>query len=196
MNINPEQLERRNPRLEGFDYGLPGMYFVTICTQDRACLFGAIHDHEMHLNDAGRMILEAWQQLPTFYEGIDVDAFVVMPNHVHGIVQIVGRPPVVAPANDPSPNENPSTQNPATSRQIKPPWNLATHGRTRPPWNRNLTARVSRTPGVCVCRAAGDRAATGGCPYVCGRCGCGDDVAGCGSPIQIVDHRKISTWRV
>jgi hypothetical protein len=164
MNINPEQLERRNPRLEGFDDGLPGMYFVTICTQDRACLFGAIHDHEMHLNDAGRMILEVWQQLPTFYEGIDVDAFVVMPNHVHGIVQIVGATPCGRPGQRPVAQLepiHPKSGNVQTDQTTVESGNTRTHQTTV---ESEFDGSSFENAGVCVCRATGDRGSHRGSP--------------------------------
>jgi REP element-mobilizing transposase RayT len=61
------------------------MYFVTICVQSRACLFGSILDGKLSSNDAGRMIQEVWDALPERY-GVAVDEFVVMPNHIHGVI--------------------------------------------------------------------------------------------------------------
>ena len=81
---------RRAIRLPGYDYAQAGAYFVTICTQDRRCLFGDVADGHMHLNDAGRMIERWWQELQNKFPKIDTDEFVVMPNHIHGIVMIVG----------------------------------------------------------------------------------------------------------
>lgn len=77
---------RRSVRLKGYDYAQAGAYFVTICTTDRACLFGAINAGAMDLNDAGRMVATIWSDLPARFPGIDIDVFVVMPNHLHGIV--------------------------------------------------------------------------------------------------------------
>ncbi len=90
MKYNPERHHRRSIRLKGYDYARAGAYFVTIVTQDRAGLFGEVVDGEMRLNDAGRMILAVWDEIPLFYPGVDTDAFVIMPNHVHGIVVLVG----------------------------------------------------------------------------------------------------------
>lgn len=67
-----------------------GAYFVTICVQGRECLFGEVVDGEMHLNDAGRAVRSVWQELPQHYPGVDVDEFVVMPNHFHGLVILTG----------------------------------------------------------------------------------------------------------
>ncbi|MBW2050451.1 MAG: transposase [Deltaproteobacteria bacterium] len=78
---------RRNTlRLRNFDYSALGAYFVTICTQDRACLFGDIHDGQMVLNDAGRIVRDVWNELPEHYGHVSLDMFVVMPNHIHGIL--------------------------------------------------------------------------------------------------------------
>lgn len=77
---------RRSPRLRGYDYRAAGAYFVTICTEGRACLFGDIVDDTMHLTGAGHVVQQVWEQIPAAYPGYDTDAFVVMPNHVHGIL--------------------------------------------------------------------------------------------------------------
>jgi putative transposase len=98
MNGRSGQHHRRSIRLRGYDYAQSGAYFVTICTQDRACLFGAVVDGAMRLNEAGRIIQEVWEGLPRFYPGIAIDAFVVMPNHIHGIIILVGAGPCACPA--------------------------------------------------------------------------------------------------
>jgi len=77
---------RRSIRLKGYDYSQAGAYFVTICTQDRICLFGEVADDRMRLNGAGEMAVSLWQQLPTRFPDIEIDAFIVMPNHLHGII--------------------------------------------------------------------------------------------------------------
>jgi REP element-mobilizing transposase RayT len=81
--------DRRSLRLRGYDYAQAGAYFVTICTQDRLCLLGDIIEGEMQLNDAGRMVRSVWEGLPDRFPGMELDAFVVMPNHVHGIAVFV-----------------------------------------------------------------------------------------------------------
>ena len=78
-------------RLKGYDYSQAGAYFVTICTQDRECLFGDVVDGEMRLNDAGYMVHRIWNDLSVKYPDIETDEFVVMPNHVHGIIMLSGR---------------------------------------------------------------------------------------------------------
>jgi len=82
---------RRSIRLKGYDYTQPGAYFVTICTQDRQHLFGEVVDGEMRLNEAGEIVCAAWFKTAQLrsYVVLHEDEFVVMPNHVHGIIWIV-----------------------------------------------------------------------------------------------------------
>ena len=79
---------RRSLRLPGYDDSQPGAYFVTVVTHGRACLFGDVVDGEMHLNDAGRVVVEVWNSLPGRFPGIDLRVATVMPNHFHGILGI------------------------------------------------------------------------------------------------------------
>src|SRR5512135_2910342 len=88
MKHDPDKHHRRSIRLKGYDYSQSGAYFVTICTQNRECLFGDIVDGKMRLNDAGRMIHRTWNDVPIKYPNIEIDEFIVMPNHVHGIIVI------------------------------------------------------------------------------------------------------------
>ncbi len=99
--VNPfdgEIHDRRSIRLKGYDYFQAGAYFVTICTHGRIPLLGQISGEEVSLTPAGLMISTTWHEIPAHYRGVDVDAFVVMPNHVHGIIVIqdLGRPQGVA----------------------------------------------------------------------------------------------------
>lgn len=71
-----------------FDYSQPGAYFVTIVTQDRKLLFGQVLDGEMVLNDIGRMVTELWLAIPDHFSNVELGEFVVMPNHIHGIISI------------------------------------------------------------------------------------------------------------
>jgi REP element-mobilizing transposase RayT len=79
---------RRSIRLKGYDYSQAGAYFITVCTQGRACLFGDVVGEEMRLNDAGRVVQAIWDALPGHFPFVELDEFVVMPNHVHGVVWI------------------------------------------------------------------------------------------------------------
>jgi len=74
--------------LKGYDYTQAGAYFVTIYAQGRAYIFGEIDHENMILNEAGRMIQTVWDDMPAYYAGIETDAFIIMPNHIHGIIVI------------------------------------------------------------------------------------------------------------
>ena len=82
---------RRSLRLSGYDYSQNGAYFVTVCTQNRECLFGKIENGEMLLNDAGRIVLEEWVKTAEIRSNIELDECVVMPNHFHGILVVSDR---------------------------------------------------------------------------------------------------------
>ena len=104
--MQPEHYpSRQSIRLKGYDYSKAGLYFVTICTHNREYLFGNIADGVMNLNDAGKMIETQWQALTKRFINISLHEYVVMPNHFHGIVEIVGTPVgaalVAAPNNPP-----------------------------------------------------------------------------------------------
>jgi hypothetical protein len=98
MPYNPNIHHRRSIRLKGYDYSQEGLYFVTICCQNRQCLFGKIVDGKMILNDAGKIAKDCWQEIPNHFPNAILHEYVVMPNHIHGIVQLVG-------ANQNSPND-------------------------------------------------------------------------------------------
>jgi hypothetical protein len=98
MSYNPEIHKRKSIRLKGYDYAQAGLYFITICVQNRECLFGHIENDEMILNDAGKMVQHEWEILPERFQNMELHEFVVMPNHFHGILEIVvGATLVVAP---------------------------------------------------------------------------------------------------
>ena len=84
--FDPKNYHRRSIRLKGYDYTQPGAYFVTICTRDRELLFGNVIDGVMHLNRMGLAVQKTWLDLPRPYPYADLDAFVIMPNHVHGVI--------------------------------------------------------------------------------------------------------------
>jgi putative transposase len=85
--MNPSSYPRRkSPRLKDRDYSEDGSYFVTICTSNRDHHFGGIIDGEMQLNAYGHLATACWLLMPRHYKQIQIDLYVVMPNHVHGIV--------------------------------------------------------------------------------------------------------------
>jgi len=90
MTFNPDIHHRRSIRLRDYDYTSAGAYFVTICTQGKECLFGRIDGEVMVANDAGWLVESVWYSLSERFSGTELDAFVIMPNHVHFIVFLVG----------------------------------------------------------------------------------------------------------
>ncbi|MGE5374979.1 MAG: transposase [Bacteroidota bacterium] len=89
MGYNPQARRRRSIRLPKYDYSQPGAYFITIVTEGRKGLFGEIHDGIMHLSEAGQIVWEIWNSLPVRYPDVGVGTAQVMPNHFHGIVNIL-----------------------------------------------------------------------------------------------------------
>ena len=92
MTYHPDIHHRRSLRLREFDYSAAGAYFVTVCVYGRECIFGGIVQQDMVLNEAVRKVEEIWRLLPERFPNVVVDEFVVMPNHMHGIIFIVGAP--------------------------------------------------------------------------------------------------------
>ncbi|MEM9003379.1 MAG: transposase [Cyanobacteria bacterium P01_F01_bin.86] len=88
MGYNPEKHHRRSLRLPHYDYATAGHYFITICTYQRRCLLGSIVDGEMQLNELGNVVRSQWLRLPQCYSHLQLDVFVVMPNHIHGILTL------------------------------------------------------------------------------------------------------------
>jgi putative transposase len=118
MTFDPQKHHRRSIRLKGYDYTQPGAYFITVVTHDRQCLFGEIVDGQMRLNEYGEIVRAEWFQTAIVrpYVMLYPDEFVMMPNHVHGILWIVdvgatrrvapspiAPPPVAPPPIAPSP---------------------------------------------------------------------------------------------
>ncbi len=82
---------RRSIRLKGYDYTQAGAYFITICSHQREHIFGEVVDGEMKLNKFGLVAKQQWEKLPKRFPNIELGAFVIMPNHEHGVIQIVER---------------------------------------------------------------------------------------------------------
>jgi len=88
MKYNPQIHHRRSIRLQDYDYSSEGAYFVTMCTKNRECLFGEIVNGEMVLSEYGKIVEQCWFNLPNHYDNIELDAYVIMPDHFHGIIFI------------------------------------------------------------------------------------------------------------
>jgi len=84
-----QAIHHRSIRLSHYDYSQPGWYFVTICTQENRVMFGKVIDDKMCLNASGELAQKIWSSLPERFSFVQLDAFVVMPNHVHGIIVLV-----------------------------------------------------------------------------------------------------------
>jgi putative transposase len=104
---------RRSIRFKGYDYSLAGGYFVTICVKGGECHLGDIDNGDMQLNSAGDMVQTCWLELPSRFDDIDMDTFIIMPNHMHGIIFITSADSVGAGL---VPAQDASTRNRAPTR--------------------------------------------------------------------------------
>jgi putative transposase len=88
MKYDPDIHHRRSIRLKNYDYSQQGMYFITLCTKNRDCIFGEINDEEIILNEYGIIVKKCWIEITDHYPFIEIDKFIIMPNHIHGIIII------------------------------------------------------------------------------------------------------------
>jgi len=88
MTLFKNKYRIESNRLQGFDYSKPGLYYVTIIAHDRAHLFGDILNREMQLNETGKIIQSEWLKSPQIRPYVKLDEFIIMPNHLHGIIEI------------------------------------------------------------------------------------------------------------
>jgi len=84
--FDPDRHHRRSIRLKGYDYTLAGAYFVTVVAYQRGCLFGEVVDGEMVLNEYGEIVQQEWEQTAIIRPNVELGTFIVMPNHLHGIL--------------------------------------------------------------------------------------------------------------
>lgn len=122
MPYDPDKHHRRSVRLAGYDYSQAGAYFVTIVARGRECLFGDVVGAEMRVNEYGEIARACWLATITHFPDIELDEFIVMPNHIHGIIAIVG-------ATHASPSSRTDASH--TDNNVKTPW--ATHASPLPP---------------------------------------------------------------
>jgi len=139
---------RRSIRLKGYDYTHPGVYFVTIVAFGQEPIFGRIVEGEMELNQLGEIILEEWFKTAQIRPEIELDEFVVMPNHVHGIIWIVGarrrRAPTLEDFRKPVPGSIPTivrSFKSTVTRRI----NLLRKTSAAPVWQRNYYEHVIKS---------------------------------------------------
>lgn len=88
MIYKSDKYHRQSKRLRGYDYSQVGAYFITICTHNKECAFGNIVNGEMRLNELGQVVEMEWLKTAKIRDNVELDEFVVMPNHIHGIVVI------------------------------------------------------------------------------------------------------------
>jgi hypothetical protein len=99
---NNSRQRRRSIRLKNYDYSQPGAYFVTICTQNRKCLFGEVVEGQTVLNEVGLMVKAVLEELAPRYPNIELNASVIMPNHVHAVIVLLGVASATGLRTDPS----------------------------------------------------------------------------------------------
>jgi putative transposase len=88
FKFDPQKRHRHSIRLPHYDYAQPGAYFVTIVAWHRESLFGKIVNEEMRLSDYGKVVEACWQEIPSHFPNVNLGAYIVMPNHVHGVLMI------------------------------------------------------------------------------------------------------------
>jgi len=91
MDLYKNKYHIESTRLKEWDYSSSGYYFVMICTKNRECFFGNIVDGKMELSEIGEIAKQCWLEIPQHFQDVKLDEFVIMPNHVHGIIIINNR---------------------------------------------------------------------------------------------------------
>ncbi len=86
MTFDPDKHHRHSIHLHGYDYAQTEAYFVTACAYEQTCLFGEVSRGEMAVNDFGRILKACWLEIPAHFPNVAVEAFVVMPNHIHDVI--------------------------------------------------------------------------------------------------------------
>jgi REP-associated tyrosine transposase len=138
MPYDPEKHHRRSIRLRHYDYTRQGSYYVTICTHERRCIFGEITDATACLNDLGNIARTNWLALSQRFPTIGIDEYIIMPNHMHGIIAI---------------NETPSSTKAPTLGQIVHAFKAVTTTQIRTTympefaWQGNFYERIIRKDG-------------------------------------------------
>lgn len=86
MSYDPDKHHRRSIRLKGYDYSRAGAYDVTICTHQRLALLGKVINAEAQLNEIGELVRDHWLKAESHSDGVELDMYIIMPNHLHGII--------------------------------------------------------------------------------------------------------------
>ncbi|WP_129594201.1 transposase [Seramator thermalis] len=118
---------RHSIRLQGYDYAQPGVYFITIVAHDRKCLFGEIVNGDMRMNECGEMARQCWLEIPNHFPQTQLDEYIIMPDHIHGIIIINDFPIVGAKNFSPLPFEpSPRSCQPSPQPSEPSPNNMGT----------------------------------------------------------------------
>jgi len=88
MGSDINKIKRKSLRLSGYDYSSVGVYFITICTLSRKASFGSIVSNKMILSPIGKIARSFWSEIPNHFKNTQLDLFIIMPNHIHGLIKI------------------------------------------------------------------------------------------------------------
>jgi putative transposase len=141
MSYDPDRHHRRSIQLQGYDYAQAGAYFITLCTQGRARLFGRVTRGVVELSDIGRIVAEEWERTPVVRPNVELDAYVVMPDHMHGILVITYHDGGAARAEAGSPLRSPTRTVGAIVRGFK---GAVVRRAGTPLWQRNYHEHIIR----------------------------------------------------
>jgi REP-associated tyrosine transposase len=86
---NSQKHKRSSIRIKGYDYSQRGVYFVTLCVKKKAHLLGCVEDGALILSEIGKIVEKYWLEIPEHFPGVRLDEYVIMPNHVHGLIEII-----------------------------------------------------------------------------------------------------------
>jgi len=137
--------QRKSIRLAGYDYRTPGAYFITVCSHKREFLFGEVLNGVMNINECGQIVQSTWDDLIHHNAGIELGEFVVMPNHIHGVIIIND---VVGAGSEPAPTDPAPTELARTDPARTPP--LSEIVRQFKTFSARRINALRKTPGVPV----------------------------------------------
>ncbi len=120
MSFFKNKFRIESTRLQGWDYSRVGLYFVTICTREHAYFFGEIVNSEMQLSPIGEIVAEEWQKTPLVRPNVELDTWIIMPNHLHAIVVITHQMPISKPDGVETFRRNVSTNSNAPTARLRP----------------------------------------------------------------------------
>ncbi len=152
MIVDTDIRRRKSIRLQEYDYSQAGGYFVTICTHERKCLFGEVVDGEMELNENGKIVKSEWLKTEEIRDNVSTGEFIIMPNHLHGILFIdeptdrrgtVHRAPTVERFGQPTSNSIPTIIR-SFKATVTKQTNEFRNTPGLPVWQRNYFERVIR----------------------------------------------------